>query len=374
MTSPAPLSLSLLPFAVVTLAAFTPAQYGHYDSDSFEVHRYATGNLAGPSMGSGQDGWMLFDSLAYPGNLAAARVQTQHVRSGLQAVTFDAALLTPGAFGELRRNALFSLTTGVIEAEWDFLITTSTNPSGAWEFYTQPAPHPQTCQMRWWIAANGRVELLDTPAHVLVQTNHYVGKDVWHHARSVVDIFGNRTEVHIDGVLVASGTPIGVFANLPDHGFSQFNCWNAGNDRMHIDNFRVRERTAEHGLKVDPKRLPINRRTELTFRLAGGVAAQNRAYALCGSMAGTTPGTPIGGVTLPLVVDGFFWLVVGALGTPSLPGFLGTTNADGHAEAVFDTMIAVPPQLLGLHLDFAYLTMNPIDEVSEPVRVTVSFY
>ncbi|MBL8754108.1 MAG: hypothetical protein JNK15_12480 [Planctomycetes bacterium] len=367
-----PLPLSSLVVAVAAAASFLPAQYGPYTSESFEGHRYSVGNLAGTDLWNGQDGWILFDSLAYPGNLAAARVQTQNVRSGLQAVTFDAALLSPGAFGELRRNALFSLTTGVIEAEWDFLITSATNPSGAWEFYTQPAPHPQSCQMRWWIAANGRVEFYDTPARVLVQTSHYVSKDAWHHARSVVDIFGNRTEVHVDGVLVAVGTPIGVFANLPDHGFSQFNCWNAGNDRMHVDNFQVRERTAEHGLSVAPDRLPVNRRTVATFRLAGGASLANRTYALCGSMAGTQPGTPIGNVTLPLVVDGFFWLVVGALGTPSLPGFLGTCNPDGNAEAVFDTTVLVPPQLLGFHLDFAYLTMNPIDEVSEPVRLTVT--
>ena len=370
--NPFPSACTALSAVLVAVLHAMPvmAQNGPYDSESFEVHRYALGNLAGTDLWNGQDGWILFDSLAYPGNLAAARVQDQVVRHGQQAVVFDAAAMSPGCFGELRRNAMFNLGTGVIEAEWNFLITSGTNPTARWEFYTQPAPMPQSCQQRWGITGNGQVEFYDTPNRVLVSTSHFVSKDVWHHARSVVDITGNRTEVHIDGVLVAAGTPIAVFGALPAHGFSQFDCVGAGNDALYLDDFRVRERTAAHGLRADPPRLPIGRRTVVDLHLAGGAALANRSYAVFASLSGTNPGTPIGSVTMPLVADGFMGIVISNLAV--LPGFLGTFNPDGNAEAVFDTQIPVPAGLLGLQLHFAYVTLAPIDRVSEPVRLVVT--
>lgn len=351
-------------------AAAQTSQTGPYTAESFEGHRFQPGPLAGGDMWSGQDGWMLLE-WAYPANYNAASVQSTVVRTGMQAVKFDASLLTPGSFGELRRNAMFNLTTGVVEIELDFLITSATNPS-EWEIYSQPAPMPQSCYLRWWIAADGRIEYLDTPSRVLVQTNTFVGKDVWHHARTVVDVTGNRTEIHVDGTLVAVGTPIATFGALPVHGFTQVNAYDAGNDAIYLDNFTVRERTAPHGLSVDLPRLPKDVHSVLTFRLAGGATLANRSYALVGSMSGTSPGTPLGSVVLPLNVDAFFGMVVSAFGQPHMAGFLGTFNGDGDAVATFDTLIQMPAALVGMHLDFAYVTLNPFDAVSEPVRATVT--
>lgn len=362
----------VLPLLAASLAIAQSTTTGPYDSESFEGHRYNPGALAGTTFGNGQDGWMLFDSLAYPPNLGAATVQTGIVRTGLQAIRFDAAALTPGCFGELRRNAMFALTTGVIECEFDFLLTSSGTASQGWEFYTQPYPNPQSAQLRWSIAANGRVDFLSTPNRVVVTTNHFVTRDVWHHARTVVDIFGNRTEIHLDDVLVGVGTPIGVFYNAPDHGFSQIDVLGAGSDALYFDNFRVRERVAAHGLTVDQPRLPIGRRSVVAFALAGGSSLANRAYLVAGSLSGTTPGLPLGLVTLPLNFDGFTGLIVANAGGPSLPGFVGTTSAAGDAFAGFDTGIAVPAGLLGLTLDFAWLTLGPADAVSEPCRLHVT--
>jgi hypothetical protein len=359
-------------FAWPAAASAQSTTNGPYDSGSFEAHRYTLGTLPGLGFASGQDGWMLFDSLALQPNLAAATVQTAVVRSGQQAVKFDAAGLTPGCFGELRRNAMFNLTTGVIECEFEFLIASSSQPSTAWEFYTQPFPHPQSCQLRWSIAANGRIDYWTTPQHQVVQTNHFVSKDQWHHARTVVDIFGNRTEVHVDGVLVAVGVPIAVSFAAPAHGFSQWNAIGAGNDALHLDDVRIRERTAPHGLTVGLPRLPVNVRSVTPFALAGGPSLANRGYGVLASISGTSPGTPIGSVTLPLNVDGFTGLIAANFLTPALPGFLGVLNGDGNAFASFDTTIPVPAGLLGLAIDFAWLTTAPFDAASEPCRVQVT--
>ena len=372
-----PSSPQFLPsvLAGALLAAMGTSQssaVGPYDAESFEAHRYTTGALAGTSYSNGQDGWILFDSLTYPPNLGAATVQTATVRSGLQAVKFDAAALTPGCFGELRRNAMFSLTMGVIECEFDFLLTSSSSPSQAWEFYTQPYPNPQSAQLRWSIAANGRVDFVTTPNRVTVQTTHFVTRDVWHHARTVVDISGNRTEIHIDDVMVGVGTPIGVFYQAPDHGFSQIDVIGAGNDACCFDNFRVRERIAPHGLTVGLSRLPINRQSVVDFSLAGGPALGNLGYLLAGSLSGTTPGLSLGNVVLPLNLDAVTGMLLAGIGSPALPGFLGVLSADGDAFAALDTTVVVPAALLGLTLDFAWLTTAQPYRVSESCRVRVT--
>lgn len=356
---------------VLAAAAAAQSNYaGPYHSESFEAHRYTVGPLAGVTYWTGQDGWMLFDNVLPNPNLAAATVQTAVVRSGHQAVKWDAALMGQGCFGELRRNAMFNLTTGVIECEMDFLLQSSTTPSAWWEFYTQPFPNNASCQMRWFIGADGHVEYFSTPSHNLIVTSFLVTRDVWHHARTVVDIFGNTTEIHIDGVLVGIGQPIGVNFNAPAHGFTQINVDGAGNDAIYLDNFIMRERVAPHGLTVDLPRLPINVRSVIDFRLAGGVLLANRPYALLGSISGTTPGTPIGTTVVPLVVDGFTGSILSSFAT--LPGFLSAFNGSGNATAQFDTQIPVPPFLLGLALDFAYLTVDTFDAASEPVHVQVT--
>ncbi len=369
MSAPVPFALASL--LSLTFAVAQSSVAGPYTSDSFEAPRYALGTLPGVSYMDGQDGWLLLDSFTYPPALAAATVQGNVVRTGQRAVRWNAAQMTPGCYGELRRNAMFSLTTGVLEFEMDFLITSSSSPSQFWEFYTQPTPNPQSCQMRWFIGADGHVEFFTSPARQLVVTNYIVSKDVWHHARTVVDIFGNHTEIHIDGDLVGTGTPIGVYANLPDHGFVQIAVDGAGNDAFYFDQFTVRERLAPHGLSVDLTRLPINTRSLMTFHLAGGSTLAGRDHLLLASISGTSPGVPLQGVTLPLAFDGFTGLILDSLAGPALTNFLGTLNAAGDATASFDTMIPVPAGLLGLELHFAWLTLSPMDHVSEAVKVRV---
>lgn len=377
-SSPVPVVLARC-LAAATLSAslaFAQSTYnGPYDAGSFESHRYQVGQLGGLdylSSVNGQDGWMLFDSIALTPNWNASTIQTAVVASGAQAAKFDAALMTPGCYGELRRNAFFSLTTGVIEIEADFRIASSSNPSAFWGWYTQPAPNPQSCQMRWFIGADGHVEFLTGANRQLVVTSYIVTKDVWHHARSVVDIFGLTTAIYIDGDLVGTGQPIGVFYNAPDHGFTQIECEGAGNDAFYLDNLTIRERTAAHGLWLDRPRLPINQRTQVHLHLNGGAAVANRPYALFASLSGTSPGIQLGTAHLPLNPDGFTGIVITGFGTAAFPGFVGTLDANGHATAMFDTAIPVPAGLLGLNLDFAWATYNPFDAASEPRRTTVT--
>lgn len=361
-----PLSvLLLLPFGAVS----AQSQNGPFSAGSFEAPRYVPGALPGISMTSGQDGWMLFDSVQGIPNLAAAQIQSTVVRSGEQAVRWDASQMAPGATGELRRNALFNLSTGVIEVEFDFYLTSSSQPSTAWGFYTQPAPHPWSSQLLWDIQSDGEVHFMSTSNRVWSPTGYFVTRDTWHHTRTVVDIIGDATALYIDGQLVATGQPTATLTNLPAHGFTQLTLHGAGDDSLFFDNFTVRERTAPNSLSVDLEELRINRRETLTLRLYGEGAGD--AYALLGSISGTTPGIPLGGVTLPLNSDWFLGALAGGLGTAALPGFLGTLSADGTANASFDTQVPVPAVLLGQTVNFAWFTYYPTVAASEPAAVRI---
>jgi hypothetical protein len=364
---------AFLPFLFLLGAASAQiTTTGPYSSESFEAPRFQLGTLPGMGFADGQDGWLLLDSIAGIANLAAAQVQTAVVRTGQRAVKWDAAQMSRGCFGELRRNATFGLSTGFIECEFDFMIASSAQPSAFWEFYTQPAPHPGSCQLRWGVLASGEIEYMTTSNRTWIRSGHFVARDLWHHARTIVDIAGDRTELHLDGAFVFAGQPTGSMVNLPAHGFTQINVENAGTDAFYLDNFTVRERTAAHGLSVDLERLPVNQRSVATFRLAGGASLSNRDYALFVSGAGTQPGTPFGGLTLPLNADVFFNIFGSNLGSPLLPGFLGRFNPDGNAYATLDTFVPLPPSLVGTQLHFAYLTYFPFDAVSEPARVTIT--
>ena len=363
----APLTLVL----AAPLLAQSPTN-GPYSAESFEAPRLQLGNLPGIGFLDGQDGWILFDDLAGMPNLAAARVQNGLVRSGAQAVLWDAAQMTAGCFGELRRNAMFSLTTGVIESEMDFRITSSSQPSTSWGFYTQPYPNPQSAQFRWEVQGSGEVWYCTTSNRTWLPTGHFVSRDAWHHARTIVDIFGNATSLYLDGTLVLQGQPIGVNFNGPDHGFTQIVLVGAGNDAFYLDNFAVRERTAALGLSVDLPRLHTGQRSVMGFHLAGGQTLGNHHYALLGSMSGTSPGIPIGTTTLPLVADAFLGIVAGALGSAALPGFLGQLNPDGCAEATFDTQVALPASMIGIQVNFAWFTYYPTIAASEPTHISIT--
>ena len=59
------------------------------------------------------------------------------------------------------------------------------------------------------------------------------------------------------------------------------------------------------------------------------------------------------GVNLPLNFDTLFlWTLINA-NSAVLKNFAGTLDATGSATATLDTLVALDPGLVGLHLDFA---------------------
>ncbi|MDA0933517.1 MAG: PQQ-dependent sugar dehydrogenase [Planctomycetota bacterium] len=95
------------------------------------------------------------------------------------------------------------------------------------------------------------------------------------------------------------------------------------------------------------------------FTLDAGPANPALRYILVGSMSGTTPGTPLGGVVLPLNAAGDPWFAITseAAGTPAFPNTIGTLDATGLGSAAI-VLGPLPPSALGLTLHHAYVAVD----------------
>jgi uncharacterized Ntn-hydrolase superfamily protein len=93
--------------------------------------------------------------------------------------------------------------------------------------------------------------------------------------------------------------------------------------------------------------------TEIGFVLNLGSAAAGRDYQVLGSAAGTSPGTPWMGQSIPLNSDRLFRWTLNYPGGAAFPGSFGQLDANGRAEA----RLRLPPvglnPFVGSVLDFA---------------------
>lgn len=96
------------------------------------------------------------------------------------------------------------------------------------------------------------------------------------------------------------------------------------------------------------------------LRVRGGVARAGHLYLLALGGSGESPGFPIaGGPTVPLVVDGWTNLFLGAVGPPFCPGFLGVLDASGAATAALRLPPALAALTVGTQFTFAGVTLSP---------------
>lgn len=99
-------------------------------------------------------------------------------------------------------------------------------------------------------------------------------------------------------------------------------------------------------------------------------ALAGRDYALLMGLSGQTPGTPIGQTVLPLAFDALTSIGIGLLGTPVLPGWIGTLSPSGTASASLVSPALPGLGLEGLELTFAFVTTGPVDAASSPATIT----
>ncbi|HEX5009841.1 MAG TPA: hypothetical protein VFY71_05530, partial [Planctomycetota bacterium] len=106
----------------------------------------------------------------------------------------------------------------------------------------------------------------------------------------------------------------------------------------------------------------------VALSLDAGAAFAGRTYLVLVSATGSSP-TPVGSVLLPLHFDPVTNLGISLVNTPIFGGFLGTLSPQGTAAATFASPPAAIPELPGLTLTFAFLTLGPIDFASNAVGV-----
>ena len=99
--------------------------------------------------------------------------------------------------------------------------------------------------------------------------------------------------------------------------------------------------------------------TETQF-LFDSVSDANRIYATLISVSGTSPGTPINNCTLPINIDSTSFLAIDL--KANFKKFIGFLDANGTATGRF--IIPPDPTLVGVDIDFAYLTIEPSTGVS----------
>ena len=106
---------------------------------------------------------------------------------------------------------------------------------------------------------------------------------------------------------------------------------------------------------------------QVDFSLRAGAVHAGEGYQLLGSMTGTTPGTQLGVLTLPLnsSSDPWFALTSMVFNAVILQDTVGTLDANGEAQAT----LLVPPlgSLLGLQFHHAFVVR---DSQSQPVFVS----
>jgi hypothetical protein len=105
-------------------------------------------------------------------------------------------------------------------------------------------------------------------------------------------------------------------------------------------------------------------RSELSLKKGGtqklwldaGKVHANRSYAIFGSVTGTSPGTPLLGIRIPLNVDAYTDITIGSAGPPVFVKFRGTLDGSGEATASFN--VPALPTAAGITLHHAYIVFD----------------
>lgn len=105
--------------------------------------------------------------------------------------------------------------------------------------------------------------------------------------------------------------------------------------------------------------------------LDGGPALANRPYLMLASAGGSSPGFPLGAVTVPLALDPVVGATYLLCNSPTLTNSCGVLDDQGTARAQFNVG---PMALRPLHsgaLTFAFFTISPTDFASNPVMIDI---
>lgn len=107
----------------------------------------------------------------------------------------------------------------------------------------------------------------------------------------------------------------------------------------------------------------------IDFDLEGTSTLADRKYIMLVSGTGTSPGTPVGSVVLPLNWDILTDICFTNLNSIVFSNFLNSLDGNGQAAATLNLPVITDPSAIGVNLSFAWATLKPIDFASDAVNV-----
>ena len=155
------------------------------------------------------------------------------------------------------------------------------------------------------------------------------------------DANGNAISLPATQINALSGTPgedqmVWDAASLAGLGLTDARVtFNASGPSCSTDVIVVDYMTDRDALETDVDTISVAGGGTQTFDIDGGADSAGDFYFVLGSLTGTAPGLPLGGVTIPLLPDAYTDLTLGSANTGPFANTFGNLDACGRASASF---------------------------------------
>jgi hypothetical protein len=120
-------------------------------------------------------------------------------------------------------------------------------------------------------------------------------------------------------------------------------------------------------IKPSAPQVSVSAHQQQVLRLNAGPNNAGRQYMVLGSLSGTTPGTTVNGIHVPLNVDAYFNFTQTNPNSAILVSSMGTLDATGRAAAAFKP----DATFVGTTANHAFILLSPTNFVSEPESCVV---
>ena len=133
-------------------------------------------------------------------------------------------------------------------------------------------------------------------------------------------------------------------------------------------------RVTPESLVAGPSQVEVESPFDLVFQLSRPTTSSGHTYWLVGSSTGTSPGIPLAGLTVPLVLDAYTIATIVLANQGPFETTLGTLDAEGKAFARIESAAPLDPSLTGTSLHHAFVELDGVGAVlyvSEAVQTVL---
>jgi hypothetical protein len=195
-----------------------------------------------------------------------------------------------------------------------------------------------------------------------------VYRGAWLESGSGTEMFASYLGTHAAD---QAGRAVGSAGDMDGDGEADFAYGVSGDDLAASNGGRLCVvSSVDKALTCDQHELSLSAGGLAKFQLDAGPSNADDLYLLLGSATGTAPGVQLGRITLPLELDAYSLLLLGAPNSLLVPN-LSVLDSKGQATAAFLVPPGSPVSLVGLRLDHAYLLIeingNDFEFASNPV-------